>query len=80
MEIEKIDSNFSLREKVSIEGERVRYDLPHSAFQLYGIKYDKKEGCFARMDLSMDTFSLNEKFESIFSISILYSSPFPFRR
>lgn len=53
MEIEKIDSNFSLWEKVSIEGERVCYDLPHSAFQLYGIKYDKKEGCFARMDLSV---------------------------
>ncbi len=64
MKIEKIDSNFSLEEKVSIEGERVRYDLPHSAVKLYGINYDKKVGCFTRMDLSVAD-SINENISAL---------------
>ena len=50
MKIEKIDKNFSLREKIDIEGDRVHYSLPHSAFSLYGIFYDEKEQRFTRMD------------------------------
>ena len=53
MKIEKIDKNFSLREKIDIEGDRVHYSLPHSAFSLYGIFYDEKEQCFARMNCAI---------------------------
>ena len=53
MKIEKIDKNFSLRDKVCIEGDRAQYNLPHSAFSLYGIFYDEKEKRFVRMDLSI---------------------------
>ena len=53
MKIEKIDKNFSLREQAHIEGDRAQYNLPHSAFSLYGIFYDEKEKRFVRMDLSI---------------------------
>lgn len=53
MKIEKIDKNFSLREQVGIEGDRVHYSLPHSAFAMYGIFYDEKEQRFARMDCTV---------------------------
>ena len=42
-----------MREKIDIEGDRVHYSLPHSAFSLYGIFYDEKEKRFVRMDLSI---------------------------
>ena len=53
MKIEKIDKNFSLREQAHIEGDRVHYSLPHSAFAMYGIFYDKKEQRFMRMDCTV---------------------------
>ena len=52
MKIEKIDKNFDLRGAV-VEGERMRYTLPHPAFALYGVFYDEKEGRFARMNLDV---------------------------
>ena len=48
MKIEEIDSNFNLNQ-IKVEGEKVRYILPHSAFDLYGLSYDKTRG-FVRMD------------------------------
>lgn len=45
-----------MREQAHIEGDRVHYSLPHSAFAMYGIFYDEKEQRFARMGGGCYTF------------------------
>ena len=47
MGIEKIDKNFELR--VTQEGEKVVYPIPHDSFAVYGVFYDTENTCFARM-------------------------------
>ena len=53
MEIEKIDANFRLKDKVCVDGEWKSYEIPHSAFSLYGVSYDETEKRFVRMDTSI---------------------------
>lgn len=52
MGIEKLDSNFA-EKKVTANGELLRYQLPCQGFDLYGIRFDEKNGCFVRMNLDV---------------------------
>lgn len=52
MKIEQIDKNFARSEYVTKDG-LTEYPIPNPNFALYGIFYDEKEGCFARMDVSV---------------------------
>lgn len=52
MKIAEIDKNFVTKEAVTKDG-LTEYTIPHEKFSLYGVFYDEKEGCFARMDLSV---------------------------
>ena len=51
MRIEEIDKNFARGSVVTKDGV-TEYAIPHDSFALYGIFYDNKEGCFARMDIA----------------------------
>ena len=52
MRIEEIDKNFARGVAVTKDG-MTEYPIPHDSFALYGIFYDEKEGCFARMDIAV---------------------------
>ena len=49
MGIEKIDANFSLKEKIATD-DAVVYDIPSEKFSLHGIFYDENNKTFMRMD------------------------------
>ena len=49
MEIEKIDRNFAMREKIVTE-EMTVYDIPSERFALYGVYFEEKANAFVRMD------------------------------
>lgn len=63
MGIEKIDSNFA-EKKVTADGELLRYRLPCSDFDLYGIWFDEKNNRFVRMDLDVAS-SVSQKLCSL---------------
>lgn len=52
MRIENIDKNFAQNTVVTKDG-WAEYKIPHQSFALYGVFYDEKEGCFARMDVAV---------------------------
>ncbi len=52
MKIQEIDKNFDTRVEKKT-GERDCYTIPHSAFSLYGVRYDEERKGFVRMDISV---------------------------
>ena len=50
--IAQIDKNFAA-EEVTGAPEKECYPIPHSAFSLFGVRYDEERKCFARMDVSV---------------------------
>ena len=48
MRIQEIDKNFSAK-SVAISGDEAIYTIPHESFDLYGVFYDEKNGCFSRL-------------------------------
>lgn len=52
MKIEQIDKNFA-QNMVTTKDGWAEYTIPHPSFALYGIFYDEKEKCFARMDIAV---------------------------
>ena len=52
MRIDKIDTNFA-KSNLNTKDGLMEYTIPHPNFALYGIFYDEKENCFARMDISV---------------------------
>jgi lysophospholipase L1-like esterase len=52
MRIDQIDKNFA-QNMVTTKDGWAEYTIPHPSFALYGIFYDEKEKCFARMDIAV---------------------------
>lgn len=53
MRIEEIDKNFALQGQTNATNVLEYYQIPHKAFDLYGVDYCQDRNCFARMPLSV---------------------------